>query len=835
ILLKMKEEGTFEEYEIDGKVSRWLRCRAEGGKITGIRNLELTTPTAGVDMPEKDNRQKTTPPVKLFNNDIPLEVEGEIHPFGQKGVILDTFYIACGSAFAEREKKNSVTITFSLAADTTAEPPPDAVLSWEYWDGSGWTLIPGVKENFIPTPPPPEEQELQQVRQTDEKQEKEQQTESEAKQESAADTKQEPAPEQQQEPPGEPQEESFEERKIELKPGDWTPQPVEVNGYKDYWIRARLKEGHYGKEFNFQVREYYKKKKKKYEYQLIPGKEVPPKIKELRLTYLEREKKMQEVEAILTHNNLEIKDIAKELKEGRKEMKPYITPREKQRTLYLGFDGKMEKGPVSIYFHIHEEEVRGITPVRWQYYSGEHCWRELRVVDETAGLVKNGVIRYYYPPEFIKTKKFGNEGYWIRAVIEEKQLNSPLYNLPALEPIIKGIYLNTVYSLQAETVRDEKVGLSDGTPGQNYTLTKGPVLSAGIWVNEISALTEGEIRQLKEKTENEIEEETDGAGNITALWVCWKPAADLGASLPGDRHYEIDHATGKITFGNEVHGKIPPMVRETGTPNIKAHYRFGGGNRGNLERETVTELKESIPFVENVFNPLEASGGADNETAEEAKNRGTYTLKHRNRAVTAEDFEKLALQASRFIARSKSLPNRDIDGRYKRGHVTVVIIPGGSEEKPTPTPALIKVVEDYLEARSTGVLTTAAEPGKKREGTRLRAAPPAYVEVSVQAKLIARTMEQVPEVEIAANTAVKQYLHPLTGEGNHRGWPFGKLPGLSDFYALLENIDGLDRVETLTLQFTNGNTQTVISQYLTPRQQLDQMELPPHAVVCSGQ
>ncbi|MCP4148743.1 MAG: hypothetical protein GY757_13430, partial [bacterium] len=39
----------------------------------------------------------------------------------------------------------------------------------------------------------------------------------------------------------------------------------------------------------------------------------------------------------------------------------------------------------------------------------------------------------------------------------------------------------------------------------------------------------------------------------------------------------------------------------------------------------------------------------------------------------------------------------------------------------------------------------------------------------------------------------------------------------------------------LTLQFTNGNTQTVISQYLTPRQQLDQMELPPHAVVCSGQ
>jgi hypothetical protein len=50
---------------------------------------------------------------------------------------------------------------------------------------------------------------------------------------------------------------------------------------------------------------------------------------------------------------------------------------------------------------------------------------------------------------------------------------------------------------------------------------------------------------------------------------------------------------------------------------------------------------------------------------------------------------------------------------------------------------------------------------------------------------------------------LKAFLHPLTGGPEGKGWDFGRDVSASDIYALLEDIDGIDRVENLKF-ISNG-------------------------------
>ena len=91
-------------------------------------------------------------------------------------------------------------------------------------------------------------------------------------------------------------------------------------------------------------------------------------------------------------------------------------------------------------------------------------------------------------------------------------------------------------------------------------------------------------------------------------------------------------------------------------------YRFGGGVVGNVGANTLTVLKSSIPYVSTVTNLRAATGGLDAESLEAAKMRAPATLRSQERAVTAEDFEFLALEADRTVARARCIQVRR-DGR----------------------------------------------------------------------------------------------------------------------------------------------------------------------------
>src|SRR5205823_8292047 len=120
------------------------------------------------------------------------------------------------------------------------------------------------------------------------------------------------------------------------------------------------------------------------------------------------------------------------------------------------------------------------------------------------------------------------------------------------------------------------------------------------------------------------------------------------------RHYLLDHTTGVLTFGEGTHGMIPPP----GTSNIVASYQSGGGAAGNVAVGAVAKIQSPLPGVASVVNPVAADGGAEAETVSQVKERGPQTLRHRQRAVSASDFEWLARQAAGTrVARVKCLTN----------------------------------------------------------------------------------------------------------------------------------------------------------------------------------
>jgi predicted phage baseplate assembly protein len=229
-----------------------------------------------------------------------------------------------------------------------------------------------------------------------------------------------------------------------------------------------------------------------------------------------------------------------------------------------------------------------------------------------------------------------------------------------------------------------------------------------------------------------------------------------------------------------------------------------------------------------VLNPAAAGGGSDTELVESAIVRGPRTIKHRGRAVTAEDFEQLAREASQSVARVKALPLFNDRGEYATNWVTVIIVPGSADARPTPSPQLRYRVEQYLRERAA---SSVAFPRQ------VKVSGPAYVEVTINADIYAASIDLAPQVEADAIAALEAFLHPLTGGYTQSGWEFGRLPCLSDFYGLLEAVNGMDHIENLRMTLspvTPGGVKAAVSTVVSEDRPLD-VVVPVYTLVYSGE
>ncbi|TCO50570.1 putative phage baseplate assembly protein [Kribbella antiqua] len=421
-------------------------------------------------------------------------------------------------------------------------------------------------------------------------------------------------------------------------------------------------------------------------------------------------------------------------------------------------------------------EVEGIgvdpldPPLRWEAWNGED-WVACEVDrDGTGGLNRPGDIVLHVPVGHVPSVLAQQRAGWLRCVLVEPDADQPFYSeSPKLRAVEASTIGGTTVAEHAEPVLLEEIGRSDGSAGQRFELQRRPVaLSA-------------EPEVLRVGTD-------DG-------WLVWSLVDSFAASAEHDRHFRIDRQNGQLLLGPAVrqpdgtlrsYGAVPPK----GAVLRLDRYRIGGGAAGNVAAHALRVLKTSLPFVSEVDNRRAAIGGVDGEQVSDAMVRGPLSLRTASRAVTAEDYELLAREATPSLGRVHCVPGNEDEPNLVR----LLVVPRLSGDPEAQV--------DFATLRpSDEVLQRLAEHLEPRRmlGARLLIEPPYYRAVTVVARLKAAADASSERVRPAALAALYRLLHPLAGGPREGGWPLGRAVQTGDIHACLQRVRGVEAVEDVRL------------------------------------
>lgn len=675
-----------------------------------------------------------------------LDLGKNIYPFGREPAVDCVLYLACDELLETADAY--IAIEFVMA-DPTAIPLPsptdDLVHSWEYFDGKRWQilgrsnargLLPGAGDEFG----------------------------------------------------FHDETRAFSQTGVVTfrRPKDMTVS--EVSGEEFRWVRVRIEKGGYGEAGT---------------YTLDGDKWVfredrplrPPALRNIVFRYREN---YRDVKHCLSFNDFAFKDVTDDARTEFTIFQPFTPKVEESPAFYLGFTRPLPNDSVSIYIKTEEElgmaaagdggvavmttELANYNAERalawsseqrvlWEYWNGK-AWEPIQVNDGTKNFTTSGFIDLVGPDDWDVCMKFTEERYWLRARLEMGGY--------VKAPRIRRLLTNVVDAHNYNTIRNEIVGSSDGKPMQEFSLLRTPLLEGEtLEIRERQPPNAADIEDLGEDAVRPVEEESS-----EQVWVRWKRVQSFFESGPRSRHYMLDYQSGKVLFGDGRKGLIPTE----GQNNIVARkYLIGGGSRGNVNAGTLTQLTRALSYIDTVSNPLPATGGANRESVEEAKERAPYTIKSRDRAVTSEDFEMLAMRSSTSIARAKCVTDR-----ANRGAVVLVVIPKaeggvrGLNQRLVPSNETLRYIKRYLDER-------------RLVGTILNVVRPRYKDISIKVTLLRRTIGTSDRIRREIAEKLRRYLHSLFGGRDGKGWEFGRAVLKTELIHVAEEVPGVEGVDSLDI------------------------------------
>lgn len=579
--------------------------------------------------------------------------------------------------------------------------------------------------------------------------------------------------------------------------------PTAVNNETAIWVRARVVTGNYGYQQTVTVTNG------------TPASvtfNVPqaPAVMSFRMGYTWSQGPVA-LEEVLTYNDFQYEDHTGDASLPGKTFSPFSPIQEITPAAYFGFSQKLPVNNFGLYFDIAEISGQAPFPMIWEYWNGEG-WRELVVTDETQSLTLPGMFTFIQEDDSIALARFGAPLHWLRGRLKEDG--------PPNSSTIDSIAINSVWASQRQTFTNLPLGASTGAPNQIFNYTQVPVLPGQIvevqelrgarasveWRLIALELFDGNPSVVQE-LENSIAAEgsqtsivlqnfrltRDRNKKITEVWVTWSEKPNFFDSAATDRHYVLDHASGRLFFGDGVAGRIPP----SSAPISASLFRSGGGLAGNVIEGAIKQLLGSVPGIQAVSNPRAAEGGADGESLEAFGLRGPKSIHHRGRAITPSDYETMAHEASAGVAIARAIPLRNSNGHDLPGAVSLIIIPQSQDPSPVPSAGLRDDVRTYISLRAPGDLAASGQ---------INVIGPTYFPVDVEATIAPKDQKQAGTVEQAARAALELFLHPLYGGPLGQGWDLGRGVYVSDVASALAKVPGLDYVDRLSLS-VNGQLQ----------------------------
>ncbi len=453
---------------------------------------------------------------------------------------------------------------------------------------------------------------------------------------------------------------------------------------------------------------------------------------------------------------------------------------------YLGFDQPLAGNLLVTRMDCVPTKGTGVNPndppLAWEYWDRSvQDWEPFERAPEspawlerdgTGALNRPGEIVLHLPQSMGPTHVSLRPAHWIRCRVVAAKTGQPVYDAsPVLRSLGCHCIGGRVNASHSVRITNEQLGTSSGNAGQSFQLANGPILAPG---------------------ENDMVEVQQANGRYEP----WTLVADFSGSTPDDRHCVCDTSTREIRFGPGIrqpdgqvrqYGDIPPK----GSIIRMSSYRHGGGSTGNVGKNALTVVKSSIPYIASVTNRRAAAGGRDPESLESAMIRAPRVFRAHDRAVTESDFEHLALESSSRVARARCIQPREVGTQSDPppGVVLLLVVPSVAATEGRIPPEQLEVpqevkqeVQAYLDER-------------RLLASLLIVSEPKYVWASSDATVRLKPRADPVQVRSSIEKELHRYLNPLFGGPEGTGWPFGRDLIVSDVYARIQSIGGVEYVE----------------------------------------
>ncbi|MFO7180263.1 MAG: putative baseplate assembly protein [Pseudomonadota bacterium] len=410
------------------------------------------------------------------------------------------------------------------------------------------------------------------------------------------------------------------------------------------------------------------------------------------------------------------------------------------------------------------------------------------VADSTQGLTRRGVQRLVLPSlSTLSAALPADETDPLAAGvgdrpprIDDPELGARIVTWVRLRPTrrldslrVSWIGINAVEIDQRVTVRSRVFGTSHGGPDQEHKLPGESVDPESLVV--------------------QVEE--------NGRWAPWAAIGDLALAGRDDSAYQLDAEAGIVRFGDGVRGRVPP-------PNARIRVelmRAGGGVAGNLPPFTLKSFEDArdvsgarVDRRLRVIQALPTEGGQAPETLAEAERRIPAWLRHRDRAVTENDYRSVAAETPGVaLGRVEVLPQFKPHQRRSGvpGVVSVVVWPQKAIWQP-PNPRADQPLREAVRAHLDE---------RRPLGTELYVMGCDYVPIAASAGVVLRP--GAPRDEVLANVrdALRRFLWALPPGGPElAGWPLGRSVRQRELEVVVAQVTGVTEVVGVNV-FTLAN------------------------------
>jgi hypothetical protein len=355
--------------------------------------------------------------------------------------------------------------------------------------------------------------------------------------------------------------------------------------------------------------------------------------------------------------------------------------------------------------------------------------------------------------------------------------------------------VNAVPITQRIVVQNELIGEGTGRTDQSLRLARGGVVAGSV---TISVIADGKLEDWQA-----IDDLMAAGAEVRALDLQRAPG-QVWEDSRESRVFTVDAEAGMVRFGDGLHGARPPLGAR-----LVARYEVCDGARGNVAPNAINAGPALPPGIKP-DNPQPTWGGADAEGVDGGVDRISSFIRHRDRLVTADDFEQIARSAPGVdIARVEVLAAWHPDLGLSEpgdapGVVTLMLVPRKDPRAPaTPSPdrAFLDALCRYLDPRR---LVT----------TELVLRGPDYQPIWLSLGITVAGGFATPDVRDRVKARIIEYLAParalhgaldaaedsaLDYPGMEKGWPLRKAVNRQELMAEVAREPGVLKVDELIL------------------------------------